>query len=163
MKILVLSDSHSELNLMRSCVEKIKPDVIIHLGDYYQDAADIHDEYPNITLYQVPGNCDRYRCVSGAAETLIEKIDGVRFYLTHGHLQQVKWTTDVLVEDAKRVGVDAVLYGHTHHAECYHDPSGLWVMNPGSCGYYGGTAGLIETKNGAIVNCWIINQRNLEE
>ena len=38
MKILVLSDSHSALSFMRSCIETVKPDRIIHLGDYYDDA-----------------------------------------------------------------------------------------------------------------------------
>ena len=32
-----------------------------------------------------------------------------------------------------------------------------------SCGYYGGSAGLIETENGKIVNCRLIRQENLEE
>ena len=35
MKILVLSDSHSALQFMRQCVESVKPDAIIHLGDFF--------------------------------------------------------------------------------------------------------------------------------
>ena len=37
MKILVLSDSHSGMRLMRESIRKIRPDCIIHLGDYYED------------------------------------------------------------------------------------------------------------------------------
>ena len=37
MTILVLSDSHSTLRFMRLCVEKIQPDALIHLGDYFDD------------------------------------------------------------------------------------------------------------------------------
>lgn len=53
MKILVLSDSHSALSFMRRCVESVKPDVMVHLGDYFDDATAIAEEYPQITLYQV--------------------------------------------------------------------------------------------------------------
>ena len=37
------------------------------------------------------------------------------------------------------------------------------LLNPGSCGYYGGTAGLIEVQNGKIVDCRLLWQKNLEE
>ena len=39
MKILVLSDSHSALQFMRQCVESVKPDAIIHLGDFFDDGV----------------------------------------------------------------------------------------------------------------------------
>lgn len=44
MKILVLSDSHSALQFMRQCVESVKPDAIIHLGDFFDDGVVIHEE-----------------------------------------------------------------------------------------------------------------------
>lgn len=163
MKILVLSDSHSMLEFMRTSIEKVKPDMMIHLGDFYQDALQMQQEYPNIPLIHVPGNCDRYRCAPDAAETLVREICGVRFFLTHGHLHRVKWSTFQLIGDAKKAGADIVLYGHTHQAECYQDKSGMWVMNPGTCGYYGATAGIIDIQNEKIVRCWVINQRFLEE
>ena len=61
MKILVLSDSHSALRFMRSCVDAVKPDAIIHLGDHYDDAQALAEEYPHIPIHAVPGNCDRFR------------------------------------------------------------------------------------------------------
>ena len=163
MKILVLSDSHSSLRFMRQCIEAVKPDRMIHLGDYYDDATTIAEEYPDIALLQVPGNCDRYRCPPFAQEILIQKIDGVSFYLTHGHRHMVKQQLSLLLRDAEKSGADAVLYGHTHIADCHREENGLWVLNPGSCGYCGGSAGLIETKAGKIVNCRLIRQENLEE
>ena len=54
MKILVLSDSHSALQFMRQCVESVKPDAIIHLGDFFDDGVVIHEENPDIPFYQVP-------------------------------------------------------------------------------------------------------------
>lgn len=163
MKILVLSDSHSALSFMFRCVETIKPDTLIHLGDYFDDAAALAEEYPQISFYQVPGNCDRYRCMPGQPEILIPRIGGVNFYLTHGHRHNVKFTDGLLLRDARSAGVDAVLYGHTHEAECRREEDGLWVMNPGSCGYYGGSAGLIEIENKKIVSCRILRQSDLEE
>jgi len=62
MKILVFSDSHRTLSFMRTCIEKIGPDAMIHLGDHYADGENIHMEYPDILFYQVPGNCDFYSC-----------------------------------------------------------------------------------------------------
>jgi len=163
MKILVLSDSHSALSFMFRCIETIKPDVMIHLGDYFDDAAALAEEYPNIPLYQVPGNCDRYRCMPGQPDILIPRISGVNFYLTHGHRHNVKLTDGLLLRDARASKVDAVLYGHTHEAECRQEADGLWVMNPGSCGYYGGSAGLIQIDNNKIISCCILRQSDLEE
>ena len=37
MRVLVLSDSHSALSFMRRCIEHIRPDTVIHLGDYFED------------------------------------------------------------------------------------------------------------------------------
>ncbi len=162
MKILVLSDSHSGLRFMRNCIEKIKPDAIVHLGDYYDDGEAMGEAYPHIPLYQVAGNCDRYRCLPTAREILITPVCGVDLYMTHGHRHQVKSYLGALLRDARASKADAVLYGHTHIANCYQEPDGLWVLNPGSCGYGGGTAGLIETNNGKIVTCRLLWQENLE-
>lgn len=161
MKILVLSDSHSSLRFMRCCVDAVKPDAIVHLGDYYDDATALHETYPNLALYQVPGNCDRYRCPENAAEILITSIGGVAFYMTHGHKHGVKQSTSGLIAQARACKVQAVLFGHTHTPECYEE-DGMWVLNPGSCGYYGGTAGLIVTENGKIRSCAIVKERDLE-
>ena len=54
MRILVLSDSHAAIRFMRRCVEAVKPDAILHLGDYFDDGTVIHEEYPGILFYQVP-------------------------------------------------------------------------------------------------------------
>ena len=161
MTILVLSDSHSTLRFMRLCVEAINPDAMIHLGDYYDDGIALKETYPNIPLSQVPGNCDRYRCPAGQPEILVEQIGGVRLYMTHGHRHQVKLTLGALLKDARAARVDGVLYGHTHTADCHREEDGLWVLNPGSCGYFGGSAGVIEVRDGEILNCRILRESDL--
>lgn len=162
MKILVLSDSHSALSFMRLCIETVKPDALIHLGDHYDDAQAMAEEYPGLRVYQLPGNCDRYRCPPGCQEILVDRVLGIDLYMTHGHKHNVKLTTGKLLADARACRVQAVLYGHTHIPNCYQEPDGLWVLNPGSCGGYGGSAGLIETANNRILSCRIIKQEDME-
>lgn len=163
MKILVLSDSHSAIAFMRSCVDAVRPDALIHLGDYFDDGQVLAEEYPGIPFYQVPGNCDRYRCPMGAQEIRIEPVLGVPLYMTHGHRHNVKLSTARLIRDARESRSAAVLYGHTHMAECRQEPDGMWVLDPGSCGYFGGSAGLIEVSGGMIVCCRILRQSDLED
>lgn len=163
MKILVLSDSHSALRFMRYCVDQICPDVLIHLGDHYEDGRVLAEEYPGLPIYQVPGNCDRSLVLADAPEVLFTRIAGVPVFMTHGHRHHVKQTDFALLQDARRAGAKAVLYGHTHLARCSREEDGMWVLNPGSCGYYGGSAGLIVIENGEITHCRILRQQDLEE
>ena len=161
MKILVLSDSHSTLSFMRLCIDRVKPDRIVHLGDHFDDGQAMAEEYPQIPLVQVPGNCDRYRCPPFHPEILIQRVGGVSLYMTHGHKHRVKQEISTLLRDARDSTVSAVLYGHTHVPNCYQEPDGLWVLNPGSCGYYGGTVGLIETEPGKIRSCRVLGEMDL--
>ena len=162
MTILVFSDSHSSLRFMRMCIEAVRPDVMIHLGDYFDDGEAMKEEYPGIRLYQVPGNCDRYRCAPDVPQTLCYCIGGVKLYMTHGHLHGVKSGIYRLLLDARRQNAQAALYGHTHEADC-HLEEGLWVLNPGSCGHAGGSVGILETDNNTITACRILRQADLEE
>lgn len=162
MKILVLSDSHSAISFMRCCVDAVCPDAIVHLGDYFDDGQALAEEYPRIPFYQVPGNCDRFRCPRWAQEIRIEPVLGVPLYMTHGHRHNVKMDTGLLIRDARASRSAAVLYGHTHVAECRQEPDGMWVLNPGSCGYFDGSAGLMEVSGGKILSCRILRQSDLE-
>ena len=160
-KILVLSDSHSALNFMFDAVEAVQPDAIIHLGDYFDDGEVLHSEYQAIPFYQVPGNCDCYRCDPKIPQIKIEEIFGVRFYLTHGHRHDVKLTRRRLEKDARECGVQAVLYGHTHIPDCRQEED-LWILNPGTCGYGDRTGGLILLENGEIRSCRILHEEDLK-
>lgn len=161
MKILVLSDSHAGLSFMRFAIDKVRPQHIIHLGDHFDDGAAMAQAYPHIRFHQVPGNCDRYRCAPWQADVLSYPIEGVKFFMTHGHRQAVKSGTERLLADARASKADAVLYGHTHRAECYREDDGLWVMNPGTCGSYSGSVGVIHIADGKISACAILTQAEL--
>lgn len=162
MKILVLSDSHSSLRSMRLAMDTLKPDAVIHLGDYVSDGEAIASDYPGVPFYQVAGNCDRYRVAPDYPEIRVENIGGIRIFVTHGHLQGVKRYTDKLEMDALRCNAQIALYGHTHEPDCRLEPDGLWVLNPGTCGYAGGTFGWIEIGADRSVSCRVIRQSDLE-
>ncbi len=161
MKILVLSDSHAGLSFMRWCIRAVRPDAVVHLGDYYQDGETMAEENPHIPFYRVPGNCDAHRGFIPDPEVRVEKVCGVWLYMTHGHRHNVKLTLHSLLRDAKASKVQAVLYGHTHRADCFQE-DGLWVLNPGTCGVYGGSVGLIEAENGEVVSCRVLEQGDVD-
>lgn len=163
MRILVVSDSHSGISFMLRAADAVNPDVVIHLGDHYDDGEVLRDHCPRAKVYLLPGNCDRYRAPVFAQDILVDRIGGVMFYMTHGHLHSVKSTRIRLLADARAAGAGVVLYGHTHQAYCCQEPDGLWVMNPGSCGYFGGSAGLIELSDGVVTICRLLREADLEE
>lgn len=163
MRLLVLSDSHAALSFMRQCIDSVKPDVVIHLGDYYEDGKSMEEEYPHIRFYCVPGNCDKYRVSDDLPQTLVEKIGGVKVYMTHGHLHRVKSGEGALIAAARNRGAAIALYGHTHTPLCEKLEDGMWLMNPGSCGYHGGTVGMILIENETIKRCRLLRQGDLED
>ena len=63
MKILVLSDSHGNINNMTRCVEMINPRHILHLGDCIRDAEALRDLFPDIPMTCVPATA------TGAAQS----------------------------------------------------------------------------------------------
>ena len=162
MKILVLSDSHSALRPMRQAIDKLKPDHVIHLGDLYDDGQSIADMYPHLRVHQVPGNCDYRRAGQWWPDFLCYDVGGVRLYMTHGHLEGVKSDTQRLIALARQNKAQAVLYGHTHRAECYQI-DGLLVMNPGTCQSYEGTVGVLEIDGEKISASGIFSLAELME
>lgn len=162
MKILVFSDSHCVLRFMRGCMEAVEPDAVIHLGDTVRDADVITQEYPAVHVFQVAGNCDRGRVAPDFPEILVERFFGVKVFMTHGHLHGVKLYLDKLIAEGRKCGADVILYGHTHMADCRRLESGVWIMNPGSAGFDGGSAGIIRIGENGAVSCNLIRQIDLE-
>jgi len=162
MKILVLSDSHSGLSFMRYAVEKIRPDAVVHLGDYYDDGEVLSEEFPHIRFHQVGGNCDRFRSSGVKPEKLCYDVCSVRLYMVHGHNEHVKQGLYSLLLNAGKEKAQAALFGHTHIAYCTFE-DGLWVVNPGSCGSFGGSVALLDVQDGKINACHILRQAELEE
>ena len=148
---------------MYRCVETLRPDAVVHLGDHYDDGEALAERYPHIPIHQVAGNCDKYRCPVGARQMLCYRLGGVVVYMTHGHNHNVKTGIGALLSDARRYEAQAVLYGHTHIPDCHREPDGLWVLNPGSAGYRGNSAGVLETDGQAVTACYLLTEKDLEE
>ena len=148
-KILVLSDSHRNLSNMRKAVLLEKPDMIIHLGDHYDDAMKLLGEFPKIPMEAVCGNCD-YDQVH--TEKLIT-VEGKKIFMCHGHGYHVKEDYLTLEYAALEKRADIVLFGHTHRVFCYNH-NHLVMLNPGTIGAtrHGETAtyGLLIIENGQI-------------
>ena len=128
MRILVLSDSHGCVEPMEQCVERVQPQVILHLGDCVRDAQRLEERYPQIPLLGVPGNCD-YGGLD-QPERLTE-LGGVRILMMHGHTRGVKSSAMNACYAARECGAQILLFGHTHRPLVDWDGT-LWVMNPGS-------------------------------
>ena len=161
-KILVLSDSHSGRIFMRHCIDTVKPDHIIHLGDHYEDGTVIAEEYPHLRVHQVPGNCDFGGAAQSEPPVMCYDIGGVRIFMTHGHMHGVKSGLDRLISAAAEMSAQVITFGHTHEALCFQTETGVWVMNPGSCRSWSGSAGVIEIVDKKVSACYVIKQAELE-
>lgn len=130
-KAAVFSDSHGSTALMKECVRRVRPDVIIHLGDYERDAEALRLEFPEIPLYNVRGNCD----IGGTApDRNTVPLGPVTAFITHGHLYGVKYgRLDSLVYAAMEQGAKIAMFGHTHEADI-EEMGGVKIINPGTAG-----------------------------
>jgi len=113
---------------MVRAIRQQQPDAVFHLGDCERDTQRLEKEFPDLPLYRVCGNCDREPV---NPEVLQLTLDGVKFFLTHGHRYSVKYTLDALLNAAYFAGADMVLFGHTHRAMS-ETMQGLYVVNPGT-------------------------------
>ncbi len=130
MKILVLSDSHGNIDNMVRAVEASTPRMILHLGDCWRDGERLHALFPKIPLEQVPGNCD-FR-PSEPAERLLF-LEDKRVLICHGHTYGVKQSLLSAGYAAEEQNLDLFLFGHTHRPLVDKRGKTLF-LNPGSIG-----------------------------
>lgn len=154
MKAAVFSDTHSNTALMLEAVRRYRPDVLIHLGDHARDAELLRDEFPDIPLYNVRGNCD---LASGAADTELVPLGPVKAFITHGHLYSVDYgRIDSLVYAAQEQGAQLAMYGHTHKP-LHEQLGGVTVLNPGTAGKGAKlTWALVEVFDNGGISCQIL-------
>lgn len=147
MKIIVCSDSHGDLGSLIEIVEAHPTaDLLLFLGDGYEEFQQLKGLYPAIPMRGVRGNCDFFP----AKEYDIIEGDGVRIFITHGHLFGVKNNLERLYVQAQQRNAEVVLYGHTHQAEIVHRDNILYFC-PGSVSDYPHgrpTYGILEITDG---------------
>ncbi len=130
MRLLVLSDSHGEVEGMARAAELTRPDRILHLGDVMRDAEKLRGLLPGIPMEMVPGNCDLRP--GEPAERLLF-LEDKRVLMCHGHTYGVKQSLIRAGLAAEEKRLDLFLFGHTHKP--LWDWRGRTVfVNPGSIG-----------------------------
>ncbi|MEI7817539.1 MAG: metallophosphoesterase [Desulfuromonadales bacterium] len=128
MKVLVISDTHGNVNRALAAFTLSAPvNVVIHLGDCSAD-ADLLREALDIPVINVAGNCDPG---SSAPRECVWECEGKRILLAHGDAYQVKSGLVRLRQRAEEIGVDVVLFGHTHQGVC-EQHSDMLLINPGA-------------------------------
>lgn len=128
MLVAVVSDTHRHSHVVNQILELSKDtDIMIHLGDNVEDAKMLEKSYKG-NVISVKGNCD---FVSSVPNERIEVIGEKRIFITHGHKYDVKYDLLRLKYRAIELGVDIVLFGHTHQSQVLYE-QGIWFVNPGS-------------------------------
>lgn len=125
-KILIVSDSHGSAEVLED-IERLhghEIDLMIHCGD--SELTEEDDAMKNFK--SVKGNCDFF---GSFPDEEIHVVNGVRIFVTHGHLYSVKTTLAKLFYRAKEHQADIVCFGHSHvlGAEMVED---VLFINPGS-------------------------------
>lgn len=131
MRILVISDSHGRNDDIEGVLEQVGPiDAMIHCGDVERGDTYIRS-LVDCPVYMIAGNNDWNLDLPG--ELLIE-IEGYKILVVHGHQFYVYSGVQYLRSYAHELGVDVVMYGHTHQPfiEIEED---LTILNPGSLSY----------------------------
>jgi len=126
MKIVVVSDSHRKIEVLKQIVNaNPDADIFLHCGDIELPP----DYFPQFVV--VGGNNDYF------GEYPDEKVITVgkhKILMTHSHQYLFHTRVEQLVKKAKRLGCSIVCFGHTH-VFLYSQVEDVHVLNPGSCSY----------------------------
>jgi len=126
MRILVFSDSHGDTSKMHEVIQKEDFDMIMHLGDCYDDMEELKTCY-DIPVLGVVGNVDY---ISDGPSIEFFQHEDIKIMLTHGHRYHVKNHLSHLRLAGKERQAHVVLFGHTH--EAFIEEDDIILMNPGS-------------------------------
>ncbi|MEG2983391.1 MAG: metallophosphoesterase family protein [Peptostreptococcaceae bacterium] len=123
MKIGVISDTHG---LLRSEVKSNLSDcdLIIHAGDIGKMEI-IKDLNKIANCEYIKGNCDKSIEFNDVSEFKIIEINKIKIYIIHD-IRNID-------KDLKSIGINIVIYGHSHKKEFYKK-DGILYINPGSVG-----------------------------
>lgn len=151
MKIIVISDTHGDLDTLYRIVEENQGcDQFIHLGDGENEFYDVQSAFYSLPFIFIKGNNDW----GNYPQNLVTELGGKKFYLCHGHRFERSRMKEFLSATAAANGCDAALFGHTHIPYCGTENNVL-LFNPGSASLPRGgnepTYGMIEiTPDGKI-------------
>jgi putative phosphoesterase len=140
MKIVIVSDSHGNMGVLKQIVKREEPfDLIFHLGDGIEDVIRLQ-KLIGFNLDGVEGNND----IKGQFPTsLVLRFGKKQCLFTHGHQFNVNRDLSSLITEARISKATFVFFGHTHR---FHDSfqKGVRLLNPGSvCNYFTKEAGYL--------------------
>ncbi|MDE5553437.1 MAG: YfcE family phosphodiesterase [Malacoplasma sp.] len=127
-KILIVSDSHGNIDNFLSTIEKEKPDYKIHAGDFIVPISVIEENFD----WFVRGNND----YQGPKEQEF-KIQNLNIVLTHGDdfgyglWGGIDKLNTKIFNYAKSKSANVIITGHTH-VENFKIIDGIFLLNPGS-------------------------------
>lgn len=131
--VAVLSDTHSSRRFgeiwLNQLIE-LKPDLVLHLGDFYDDAAPIREL--GLNLIQVPGTWTPYYKRPDIENRVFVDLYGWTAFLTHTpdvHFNDLPLDIDP-AQVIRDQSADILMHGHTHHPGI-SQKNGVWVLNPG--------------------------------
>ena len=128
MKIVILSDTHGNLNGFVNVILKHKDsDLFLHLGDGAREYLKIKSLYKDIPMCMVKGNCD----VEDLPKQKTFNFNGITLFACHGDAFNVKQGLDEYINFAKKFKYNIIAFGHTHKRFIQNN-DGLCVINPGS-------------------------------
>ncbi|MGL5651399.1 MAG: metallophosphoesterase family protein [Paraclostridium sp.] len=122
-KIGLISDTHGMIR--KEVLKHFEGcDLIIHAGDI--GSMEVIDELKQISDVKfIKGNCDKKAEFESVRQDNLMKFDSVKIYVVH----DIK----TIEKDLNKIGVDIVIYGHSHKSENYIKDKILYI-NPGSAG-----------------------------
>ena len=130
MKIFVVSDTHGDISKAVEMYGRLNAgisfDLLVHCGDHKRDAVRLGREL-GLETVSVRGNCDR----SFTRDIQIVEAPSARILVTHGHMEDVKFSAMNLIYLAREKNCDFVCYGHTH-VPVNQEANGIRLLNPGS-------------------------------
>lgn len=126
-QILIISDPHymRKEQLLQFFHQFDHIDAIIHCGDIYLGFQP-NDFKCDIPFYICRGNND----FGHLDNACLFEIDGLKFYITHGHIQNYAYNPISIKEDLPE-SVDVICFGHTH-VPYLHQDNHITIINPGS-------------------------------
>lgn len=126
-KVVIISDTHFQTKYI-TAVNKLHSDadLFIHCGD-----SQLEVTHPELAGYvKVKGNND----FGDYPKFAVADLGNERFFVTHGHLYNIEFGPDVVVQAARDQGATIACYGHTH-VPVAEVVNGVLCINPGSTSF----------------------------
>ena len=143
-RILIISDSHSQLSYIDDVLRKHKNDydILVHLGDQCSDMLTFlpleNKTESSKQVYLVRGNIENDLVFNSDSkiqkefkESVSLEIEGFSVFFTHGHRFSLQSTSLFLQKTAVKNGYDLVFHGHTHQRR-NQVVDGIRYFNPGA-------------------------------